>query len=253
MSDVARGFTGHSLVGASYTYEQVEALRHKDLKEMEHHLTVGLEDEISDEEGNTGGPGDDPPHVSFGPTVNLGNLNKIPAPRTPMPTSSQLCNELVGRTRKGVETKQMWYGVINVAGACWIFGSLEKSQEYVDTKVFRYARVFERKSEAMEWKEGGANTPLDVKDNPSDPGDKTPSDLDVDSNNSGTDKPSQKGSKKPNKKDSQNSKKKSKKKRSKPKRRVRRNAPTPPSSSSKDSSSTSSKSDSSEDSKKRCN
>ena len=62
-----------------------------------------------------------------------------------MPTSSRLRNELVGTTRKGNDkrTKQMWYGLIDVAGARWIFGSLEKSQEYFDTKVFRYARVFE--------------------------------------------------------------------------------------------------------------
>jgi hypothetical protein len=64
MTDVARGFTGHDIVGATYTYEQVEALLRKDLKEMEH-LTVGLKDETSDQERDTGGRGEDPPHVSL--------------------------------------------------------------------------------------------------------------------------------------------------------------------------------------------
>ena len=41
MTDVARGFTGHGIIGASYTYEQVEVLRCEDLEEMEH-LTVGF-------------------------------------------------------------------------------------------------------------------------------------------------------------------------------------------------------------------
>jgi hypothetical protein len=276
MTDVARGFTGHGIVGATYTYQQVEALRREDLEEMEH-LTVGLEDETSDEERDTGGRGEDPPHVSFGPTVNIENLNKLPAaPRTPTPTSSRLRDDLVGTTRKGKDkrTPHMWYGLIDVAGARWVFDSLEKSQEYVDTKVFRYARVFERKSEAMAWKEGGANTPLDVQDDPSDPGSDIPPDSGRDFEDSETDrsdhkvgrKPSKpdfylddsesdsstrKGSKKPKRKESQDSKKKSKKKRSKPKRRVRKKAPTPPSSSSEDSSSSSSESDSSEDSEER--
>ena len=60
MTDVARGFTGHDLIGASYSHEQVEVLRREDLEEMEH-LTAGLEDETSDEEGNTEGSGDHPP------------------------------------------------------------------------------------------------------------------------------------------------------------------------------------------------
>jgi hypothetical protein len=145
----------------------------------------------------------------------------------------------------------MWYGLIDVAGARWIFGSLEKSQEYVDTKVFRYARVFERKSEATEWKEGGASTPIIVAADPSDPDDNTPSDSDADSDVSGADKSSRKGSKNPFKKEKQDPKKKSKKKRSESKRRGRKKAPTPPSSSSEDSSSSSSESDSSEDSKER--
>jgi hypothetical protein len=137
---MARGFTGHVLVSASYTYEQIEVLHREDLEEMEH-LTIGFEDETSNKAGNTGGLGDDPLHVSFGPTVNLGNLNTIPAPHMPTPTSSQLCDELVGTARKGNEkcTKQIWYGLIDVVGARWIFVSLEKSQEHVNTKVFHYA------------------------------------------------------------------------------------------------------------------
>jgi hypothetical protein len=120
-----------------------------------------------------------------------------------MPTSSWLRDELVGTTRKGKDkgTPHTWYGLINVTGARWIFSSLEKSQEYVDTKVFQYARVFERKSEAMAWKEGGASTPLDVEDDPSNPGDDTPPDSDHDFDNSEPDHSDRKVGRKPNKPD----------------------------------------------------
>ena len=41
MTDVARGFTGHDLIGASYTHEQVEVLRREDLEAVSYtHLTL---------------------------------------------------------------------------------------------------------------------------------------------------------------------------------------------------------------------
>jgi hypothetical protein len=46
--DATRGFTGHGLVGTSYTHDHVDSMRREDLEEMEH-LTVGLEEETDND------------------------------------------------------------------------------------------------------------------------------------------------------------------------------------------------------------
>jgi hypothetical protein len=98
MSNVACGFTGHGLIGTSYTHEQVEELCRKDLEEMEN-LAAGLEDDSNDKEEDTDDPNKDPSHVIFGPTSTL---NKSLAPH--MPTGTQLHDDLIETTcNKGKE------------------------------------------------------------------------------------------------------------------------------------------------------
>jgi hypothetical protein len=245
MTDLVRGFTGNGLVGTSYSHAQVDAMRREDLDKMEH-LTAGLEDETTDEEVYPGNPNDDPPRVSFGPSSTLEHPTERTAPRTP--TTTQLRDELVGSTRTGQDkrTKQLlWYGLVDVAGARWIFDNIEKAQEYVDTKVFRFARVFESKQEALIWKEGGADTPLKVSDDPSDPDSSSNGDDSSDSSESNNRRQSKQNC---NQKKGQG---KSKKKHDKVKRRSWRKVPSPPPSSSEDPSSSSSDSDSSLASKAR--
>jgi hypothetical protein len=79
--------------------------------------------------------------------------------------SNQLRDELVETTRadkKKTEDPPLWYGLVDVAGARWIFQNLEKMQEYGDTKVFRYTHIFESKAEVLTWSSGGQNDPLEV-------------------------------------------------------------------------------------------
>jgi hypothetical protein len=133
------------------------------------------------------------------------------------------------------------------------FGTLEKAQEYVETKVFCYARAFERKPKAVEWKEGGANMAFEVEGGPSDCDDAaTLSKSEDDSSISDDVKPCCKGKKKLNKKESQKPQKKPKEKWSKPKYQGQRRTPTPSSPSSQSSSSLS-ESKYLEDSSERCN
>jgi hypothetical protein len=70
MIDVACGFTGHGLVGTCYTHEQVDSMRREDLEEMEH-LSVGLEDETTDDDVYPEDSNENPSRVSFGPTSTL--------------------------------------------------------------------------------------------------------------------------------------------------------------------------------------
>jgi hypothetical protein len=39
-----------------------------------------------------------------------------------------------------------------MSGARWIFQDLQKAQEYVDMKVFCFAKVFKNYPDALEWK-----------------------------------------------------------------------------------------------------
>ena len=243
MTDLIRGFTGHGQVGASYTHAQIQTMRREDLDEMEH-LTVGLDDETSDEDMFPGDQEPDPPRVSFGPDSTL-DPNACAAPRTP--TTTRIRDELVVTTRPGFDKQTkplLWYGLIDVAGARWLFDSLEKAQEYVDTKVFRFARVFESKREGLTWKEGGSSTPLEVTEDLSNPDD-LPSSSDDDSSVSSFDE----RRKRRDVKKAQSSKRKEK--RRKEKRKGRKKAPSPPSSSSEDPSSSSSDSSSSDSDTRR--
>jgi hypothetical protein len=128
MTDVGCGFQGHGLVGIFYTQEQVEELRHQDLEEMEN-LTTGMADENTyDEDESVVSPA----WVSFGLNTNLDSTIIRDSPRTPMAT--QLRDELVETThldKKKTEKQSLWYGLINVVGARWIFQTLRKVQEYV--------------------------------------------------------------------------------------------------------------------------
>jgi hypothetical protein len=157
MTDVGRGFQGHGLVGTFYTQEQVKELQRQDLEEMEN-LTTGMTDgNWDDEDGSVASPS----RVSFRP--NLGSTTTRDSPKTP--TTNQLRDELVETThtdKKKTEDPPLWYGLVDVAGARWVFQNLKKAQEYVDTKVFRFARIFESKAEALTWRSGGQNDPLDV-------------------------------------------------------------------------------------------
>jgi hypothetical protein len=212
------------------------------------HLTVGLDDETSDEDVFPEDQDPDPPRVSFGPD-NTREPNVCAAPRTP--TTTRIRDELVVTTRPGHDKRTkplLWYGLIDIAGARWIFDSLEKAQEYVDTKVFRFARVFESKREGLTWKEGGASTPLAVPEDVSNPSD-NPSPGDDDSSVSSLDERRRRRDV-PNSNKTQSSKRKER--RRKAKRKGRKKAPSPPSSSSEDPSSSSSNSSSSSDSDTRC-
>jgi hypothetical protein len=150
MTDVGRGFQGHGLVGTFYTQEQVKELQRQDLEEMEN-LTTGMTDgNWDDEDGSVASPS----RVSFRP--NLGSTTTRDSPKTP--TTNQLRDELVETThtdKKKTEDPPLWYGLVDVAGARWVFQNLKKAQEYVDTKVFRFARIFESEAEALTWRSGG--------------------------------------------------------------------------------------------------
>jgi hypothetical protein len=150
MTDVGRGFQGHGLIGTFYTQEQVKELRRQDLEEMEN-LTTGMTDGNLDDEDGSVAP---PSRVSFGP--NLGSTTTRDSKKTP--TANQLRDELVETTRadkKKTEDPPLWYGLVDVAGARCVFQNLKKAQEYVDTKVFRFARIFESEAEALTWRSGG--------------------------------------------------------------------------------------------------
>jgi hypothetical protein len=158
MTNVGHVFQGHGLVGTFYTQEQVKELWCQDLEEMEN-LMTGMTDRNSDnEDGSVAFPS----RVSFWPT-NIGSTTTRDSPKTPM--SNQLRDELVETTRadkKKTEDPPLWYGLVDVAGARWIFQNLEKMQEYGDTKVFRYTHIFESKAEVLTWSSGGQNDPLEV-------------------------------------------------------------------------------------------
>ena len=70
-------------------------MQREDLEEMEH-LTVGLEDETTDDKVYPGDPNVDPPRVSFGPTSTLEPPIETVAPRTPM--IDRLRDKLMGST-----------------------------------------------------------------------------------------------------------------------------------------------------------
>jgi hypothetical protein len=246
MTGVCRGFQGHGLVGTFYTQDHVQELRRQDLEEMDN-LMTGMTDGNSDDEDRYDAS---PSRGSFGPT----NLGSTPARNSPkILTATQLRDELVETTRadnkKKTEDPPFWYRLVDVAAARWIFQNLEKAQEYVDTKVFCFARIFESEAGALTWRSGGQNNPLEVP--PSSIGDDDSSDND--SRNTARHRKDKKKKKKKKKKLTKKSHERDKKSpgRSpkKGKRRKSRRPPTPPSSSSKDSSS-SSDSDSSTDSEK---
>jgi hypothetical protein len=150
MEDVSRGYQGNGRVGTYYTMAQYLELERQDLEEMET-IAQGMLDGVEDEEEATGLEPNT--RVTFG-------TNETIEPRVPQtpPIAARLREDLSGLTRQGLATQRpsptLWYGLIDVSGAKWIFQDLPKAQEYVDMKVFRFARVFESHPDALKWRDG---------------------------------------------------------------------------------------------------
>jgi hypothetical protein len=237
VTDVGRGFQGHGLVGTFYTPEQVEKMRRQDLEEMEN-LTAGMADGTTDEEEESVNLA----RVSFGPNTDSPAARKS----TRTPSSTQLRDDLLSTTRpiaKPIRDPSLWYGLVDVAGARWVFNDLKKAQAYVDTKTFRFARVFESKSESYSWMEGGREDPISVEENAKGNSSPSSSDSDKCSSDSSTDDDRKKKKKRIKKKKNRSSKKghsedksQSDRKSKKDKRQKGKPPPPLPSSSSEDSS-----------------
>jgi hypothetical protein len=105
-------------------------------------LTTGMTDGNLDDEDGSVAP---PSRVSFGP--NLGSTTTRDSKKTPTANTRA--------DKKKTEDPPLWYGLVDVAGARCVFQNLKKAQEYVDTKVFRFARIFESEAEALTWRSGG--------------------------------------------------------------------------------------------------
>jgi hypothetical protein len=240
MDDVSRGYQGNGRVGTHYTTAQYLELQRQDLEEMERiaqGMLDGTEDEEEEDERN-----DPQPRVTFG-------TNDVPfeprAPQTP-PNAERLREDLSGLTRQGSTmqrpTPTLWYGLIDVSGARWIFQDLKKAQEYVDMKVFRFARVFEGHPDALKWKDGetAAKEPITVDS----------SDSSDDDDSSGDESPPPKSRPRKTKKGKKKARRPAKAREVRKGRKPRKSrAPSPPSSSSSSSeeSSDSSSSDSSQE------
>jgi hypothetical protein len=206
-------------------------------------LTTRMADGNSDDEA---GSNTSPSPITIGPT-NLGSTTAQDSSKTS--TATQLRDKLVKSTctdnKKKTMNPPIWYRLVDVRGARWIFQNLEKVREYV-TKDFYFAHIFESKAKALTWRSGGQNDPLQVP--PTLIGDDDWSD-DGSRNTARGRKDKKKKKKKPTRKSHERDKKSPGYSPNTGKRRKSRRLPTPLSSSSEDSSS-SSDSDSSTDSEK---
>jgi hypothetical protein len=153
MDTASRGFQGNGRVGTFYTSDQYRKLADEDFEEMER-VADGMQDGMQDDDDEIeelGGA----PQVTFGPATATAKTRDVPY----SPPAERLRATLSDLTRQGqAETKRpnpnLWYGLLDVSGARWLFQDLPKAQAYVDMgKIFRFSRVFETRAEAYAWKE----------------------------------------------------------------------------------------------------
>jgi hypothetical protein len=241
MDDVSRGYPGNGRVGTYYSPAQYREWEAQDREEMEQ-IAAGMQDETEDEEEADGS--ERGARVTFGPP----DEEPVNGPPPQTPRAERIREDLSGLTRQGSlpqrPNRSLWYGLIDVAGARWIFNDLPKAQEYVDLKVFRFARVFEDHTDACKWKDDGTNkTPIQV--------DSSSDDDSIESSVSGI---QPRRSKKKEKKAARKHDGKAKEERKGRSRKKHHRAPSPPSSSSsssEDSSDSSSSDSSSQESRRR--
>jgi len=235
MDTPARGFRGHGRVGTFYTHDKYHQLANEDFEEMAR-VADGMQEGMEDDEEEIDEL-DATPQVTFGPGPGVATTNEPYSP-----PAEELRTSLSGLTRQGrtapplpspSPSPTLWYGLLDISGARWLFQDLPKAQAYVDMgKIFRFSRVFENRSDAYAWKE---------KEGPPENVISVPSDSSINQESSSEDSDASK----PNRSRRQKDRKKKTKKPSRLSRKVkgkgrsRHRDPSPPSSSSSSDSSSS--------------
>jgi hypothetical protein len=92
------------------------------------------------------------PQVTFGPATAAATARNVsyspPAERLRATLSDLTCQ---GQAEANRPNPNLWYGLLDVSGACWLFQGLPKAQAYVGMgNIFRFSRVFKTCAEASE-------------------------------------------------------------------------------------------------------